>query len=677
VSVHVADVRLAFDGVFCSLPPLPVASPVPLARSLPPVFPRALRQATDKWWFSRLQNRLPLAALAVPIASGVTYQEATLLGWLQSFQALQPLVSTTVFTDSPVARAAAAQAGLRVDSGEGLSVLEMADRMARSGGWRGSDASVAFWGVVNVGVAFPDAGMLIDTLYGVAADMREDRVPTKSALVARSREVKSLNEGRSLLERCLSSPADSLARKAALTEITELEFEPMLAHSMALVTSAMLGALPRQASTPDHVASMVRALAQDGRLRGLDQGAGSEIAGRVASFNNAVVLDVTDTVVVMKTFPLEVDSPVEGFALTRSGDVILPISTDETEFATFLEDLEKESDVPQSLPSSHVVSVWRGSEVLEQEEEEEQPLGPSPSPQSPSTPASARKGPLISVFTTLMVRPSQDEHGEQKFMIQRNTLMALKLLEPEVELTVFTDSERTKKLCDELSVTCSGRFETNSHGTPYLKSMFRSIERSTQAPMYGFFNADILFDDSLLQSVRALLSAIEAKKLKPHVLMIGRRTNFDMPIPFSRLSPWAINTVADLSVVKRMASRGRLFQTDAQDYFFVTRGTFNWDKMPNFVIGRVAYDNWIVDHAYHIHVDRVDATSTLHAVHQTGTDGNKAGHIARPDKEWNLALVDQQGGGYDHGHTYHANWETKWRGRGERSIIFRHRGKWN
>lgn len=52
-------------------------------------------------------------------------------------------------------------------------------------------------------------------------------------------------------------------------------------------------------------------------------------------------------------------------------------------------------------------------------------------------------------------------------------------------------------------------------------------------------------------------------------------------------------------------------------------GAFRWKKIPDFVIGRVAYDNWLVDYAYHDGLDRVDITKTAHAVHQTGVDGNK------------------------------------------------------
>ena len=51
----------------------------------------------------------------------------------------------------------------------------------------------------------------------------------------------------------------------------------------------------------------------------------------------------------------------------------------------------------------------------------------------------------------------------------------------------------------------------------------------------------------------------------------------------------------------------------------------DWSTLPPYVIGRRAYDNALVDWAFHNAV-LVDATETIKAVHQTLADGNSAGH---------------------------------------------------
>jgi hypothetical protein len=613
------------------------------------VYPRALRASLRGWWLSRLERHAPLAALAVPIPKDAGFHLAdSMLTWLQSFQALEPLVYSVVFTDSTAAAMAAGRAGLPVEPLGELSFPGMVSKIAQL--LDGGDP--LFWGTVDVGASFPDATTLVDTLYGVGADVEERGVPPLCALLARGRQAETESQGSFILRGFSGIHPDSREWRHMNSIIQELPFEPQSSHSMVLLSHSLARTVPATAVSPVQVASRLQA---DGK--------------------RVLLVDITDTAHVFRMLPSRPE-------LSQGPSV------DGAEYATF-------SEWDRNDTFMGIYTEWRGeAQELPTSEELVPALSPSPSPlvvqqvevepsASPqpvetkpsASPTPTADGPLISVFTTLMVRPSQDEHGEQKFMIQRNTLMALKLLEPEVELTVFTDSEQTKKLCDELSVRWSSNFTTNSHGTPYLKSMFLAVEGNlTRAPVYGYCNADILFDGTLVKTVKAVLKTVQGGTLKPRVLVVGQRTNFQMPFPFHRDSEWALKGSEDLSKVSTMVSRGRLFQTDAQDYFFMTRGTFNWETMPDMVIGRLAYDNWIVDHAYHAHVDRVDATKTLHAVHQTGTDGNKAGHIVRPDKDWNLDLFKTTGGGYDHGHTYHTNWESVWV---EGKVGFVSRPRWN
>lgn len=55
-------------------------------------------------------------------------------------------------------------------------------------------------------------------------------------------------------------------------------------------------------------------------------------------------------------------------------------------------------------------------------------------------------------------------------------------------------------------------------------------------------------------------------------------------------------------------------------------GAFDWDAFPDFIVGNVAYDQAMPAMANKYGVDMVDATDTIHAFHQTGPDGNSAGH---------------------------------------------------
>jgi Nucleotide-diphospho-sugar transferase len=81
----------------------------------------------------------------------------------------------------------------------------------------------------------------------------------------------------------------------------------------------------------------------------------------------------------------------------------------------------------------------------------------------------------------------------------------------------------------------------------------------------------------------------------------------------------------------------------------------DWSTLPPYVIGRRAYDNALVDWAFHNAV-LVDTTETIKAVHQTLVDGNHAGHSSiHADNEYNANLP---GGGWDHGSTSMAHYRT-------------------
>ena len=59
--------------------------------------------------------------------------------------------------------------------------------------------------------------------------------------------------------------------------------------------------------------------------------------------------------------------------------------------------------------------------------------------------------------------------------------------------------------------------------------------------------------------------------------------------------------------------------------FQISKQTFNWTSMKNVVIGRPAYDNYFVGVARKNNVSIVDATKSILALHQTGSDGKFAG----------------------------------------------------
>jgi len=64
--------------------------------------------------------------------------------------------------------------------------------------------------------------------------------------------------------------------------------------------------------------------------------------------------------------------------------------------------------------------------------------------------------------------------------------------------------------------------------------------------------------------------------------------------------------------------------------FMDTKKTFHWDVIPQYVIGRLGYHNCLV-HEMNANraVDTIDGSLSVHAVHQTVQDGNRAEHTVK------------------------------------------------
>jgi len=114
-------------------------------------------------------------------------------------------------------------------------------------------------------------------------------------------------------------------------------------------------------------------------------------------------------------------------------------------------------------------------------------------------------------------------------------------------------------------------------------------------------------------------------------LVIGRRTNVLLGNDDSLL-------YLPENVRETAKQRGERFNTNAEDYFFIARNDFPWDRMIDVIIGRPAYDNYLVAQAIRHNVTVVDATDTLLAFHQTYRDGNFAGHQNK-DSQFNAINI--------------------------------------
>jgi len=200
----------------------------------------------------------------------------------------------------------------------------------------------------------------------------------------------------------------------------------------------------------------------------------------------------------------------------------------------------------------------------------------------------------------------------------------------------------------------------NKFGMPLLRDMYVvAMDLCPDARTYTYLNGDIIGSyDGFVKTLNFLFPGYNTLG---RFLLVGRRTNV----------PWSESSSHDCSSsdfdFEAVAATGELFDPDAEDYFTVTKDTFDWRNMPPFVIGRPGYDNWLVQTAwFDPNINLVDGTATAQMIHQTdeagayswgGGDGahdNK--QRQRNDVWYNMDLVHKRV--FLLGKTWHAHWAT-------------------
>ena len=221
-------------------------------------------------------------------------------------------------------------------------------------------------------------------------------------------------------------------------------------------------------------------------------------------------------------------------------------------------------------------------------------------------------GRLLTLFTTLRdVKVRERLHNQ--------TLMNWASLKPSVLPVLFVmpnDSEYWTWRATELGWRVE-KVPRTRENVPIVKAMFNVTSQKYPSPFIGFANADNLFGNSLIETLTGLSKCCWDLLHGRMSLLVGRRRGVDV----SEISENPSGVYVD-----QIASRFRMHSTKAQDYFiFGGGGNFRWEDVPDFVVGRIGYDNWFVVMAQQWNVSLIDCSETISNLHQQGKDGYRAG----------------------------------------------------
>jgi hypothetical protein len=187
-------------------------------------------------------------------------------------------------------------------------------------------------------------------------------------------------------------------------------------------------------------------------------------------------------------------------------------------------------------------------------------------------------------------------------VIQRNAIRSWRLLDPTPEILLLGNEEGATQTAQELGLRHIPEIKTNEHGTPLLSDVFRQARESASSGLLCFVNADIL----LLGEFARAVAQVQKKLSK--FLMVSKRVNLDVAVEIGFEGGWE-------SLLRGQAKRsGTSGGHTAIDVFVFPKDTYH--SVPDFGIGRLWFDQWLIKAAKQSEIPVVDASPVAPVLHQ-------------------------------------------------------------
>ncbi len=197
-------------------------------------------------------------------------------------------------------------------------------------------------------------------------------------------------------------------------------------------------------------------------------------------------------------------------------------------------------------------------------------------------------------------------------IIQRNALVSWTKLRPRPDIILLGDDPGVAEIARELNLRHLPDIQRTEAGTPLVPHLFALAQETARTPVLAYVNADIILTADFAAAVR------QAAARFPEYLLVGRRFDLELPELWDFSPPdW------EARLRQAVAARGTLHAESAIDYFVFTRGL--WPAIPDFALGRTAWDNWLVADPLLRGVPVIDATPAVLAVHQRHDYGHVPG----------------------------------------------------
>jgi hypothetical protein len=188
-------------------------------------------------------------------------------------------------------------------------------------------------------------------------------------------------------------------------------------------------------------------------------------------------------------------------------------------------------------------------------------------------------------------------------IIQTNSLNSWRALNPDIEIIIFGDSKGADKIARSINAIHIPEVEKSSNGVPILSDMFNKAQEIAKNDILTFINADIILPFNFVEPIKIIKTKLSK------FLIVGYRWDIDITkkINFNNFN---YNDVLWSKLIKK----AKRHSSSGIDYFIFKKNTF--PNLPNFVVGRPGYDNWIIWNARRRLIPVIDISKTVKVLHQ-------------------------------------------------------------
>ena len=215
-------------------------------------------------------------------------------------------------------------------------------------------------------------------------------------------------------------------------------------------------------------------------------------------------------------------------------------------------------------------------------------------------------------------------------MIQRNAIKSWTLL-PDVEVILLGEETGLAEAAKELGVKHLPNVARNESGTPLISSMFQLARENSNSELLCIINADMILMPDFVEAAK------QAVKLKDKFVLLSQRWDYDIATPLDFAEGW------EAGLRESVRKQNQLHRPAGSDFFLFPKSCYQ--DIPDFIIGRAGWDNWMIYKARSEKWPVIDCTPSVMIVHQNHDYSHLPGgkpHYEHPDTNENIRLAGGQ-----------------------------------